>query len=120
MAEIPQAIQDAIDDARRGHRIHEYEGAALRLADVVEKYFCPDEPICKEHEPKQHRDGKPPWCRNCGLTAGYQEPVSRLRVPDPPTDKDICRICHKPINVSIFKGTGYCSVDCRKAGGDIT
>lgn len=30
------------------------------------------------HQPIQHRDGKPPWCPTCGLTAEGTEPVSRL------------------------------------------
>lgn len=29
-----------------------------------------------EHKPVQHRDGKPPWCNTCGMTAGYLVPVS--------------------------------------------
>ena len=38
--------------------------AALRdAADVVAVVTCPD------HETKQHRDGKPPWCNACGMTA---------------------------------------------------
>lgn len=34
--------------------------------------------LCKAHHPIQHRDGKPPWCNECGLTSGYQEPVLRF------------------------------------------
>lgn len=26
--------------------------------------------VCTDHQPKQHRDGKPPWCQACGRTAG--------------------------------------------------
>ena len=26
-------------------------------------------PTCTAHNPVQHRDGKPPWCNTCGLTA---------------------------------------------------
>lgn len=26
------------------------------------------------HITVQHRDGKPPWCDECGLTAGMQKP----------------------------------------------
>ena len=36
------------------------------------------EATCAEHQPIQHRDGKPPWCRACGLTAEFQKPVSTL------------------------------------------
>lgn len=25
-----------------------------------------------------------------------------------------CKVCHKPVRVQIFKGTGLCSVKCRK------
>lgn len=31
------------------------------------------------HQPVQHRDGKPPWCNTCGLTAEGKEPRSRFR-----------------------------------------
>lgn len=31
---------------------------------------------CENHKPVQHRDGKPPWCRECGLDKNYQEPIS--------------------------------------------
>lgn len=31
-----------------------------------------------EHKPVQHRDGKPPWCPICGLTADMTVPVSRF------------------------------------------
>lgn len=32
----------------------------------------------KPHEPAQHQDGKPPWCRRCGLTATYEIPESSM------------------------------------------
>lgn len=31
---------------------------------------------CNNHNPVQHRDGKPPWCDRCGLTAGFNKPRS--------------------------------------------
>lgn len=31
------------------------------------------------HIPVQHRDAKPPWCEECGLTADFKEPVSRFQ-----------------------------------------
>ena len=34
--------------------------------------------VCSNHRPIQHRDGKPPWCRICGLTADGKEPISRI------------------------------------------
>lgn len=33
---------------------------------------------CVNHKPIQHRDGKPPWCKECGLTADYRIPPSRF------------------------------------------
>ena len=34
---------------------------------------------CPDHNPVQHRDGNPPWCPRCGLTAAMTEPVSRFK-----------------------------------------
>lgn len=34
--------------------------------------------FCINHNPIQHRDGKPPWCRECGLTAAGDNPASRI------------------------------------------
>lgn len=31
-----------------------------------------------DHKPVQHRDGKPPWCKLCGLTADGKTPISRF------------------------------------------
>lgn len=31
-------------------------------------------PPCPEHNPVQHRDGKPPWCPVCHLTATWDNP----------------------------------------------
>lgn len=33
---------------------------------------------CPDHKPVQHRDAKPPWCDECGLTADYQIPVAKF------------------------------------------
>lgn len=37
-------------------------------------------PVEHEHNPIQHRDGKPPWCNSCGLTADFTFPVSRFGI----------------------------------------
>ncbi|MGO3887003.1 MAG: hypothetical protein ACTJHU_11970 [Mycetocola sp.] len=39
-----------------------------------------------DHKPVQHRDGKPPWCNVCGLTAGGTIPATKLiaQVPGGP------------------------------------
>lgn len=34
----------------------------------------PHEDLCMNHIPLQHRDGKEPWCRRCGLNKDYDEP----------------------------------------------
>lgn len=31
-------------------------------------------PPCDDHRPTQHRDMKPPWCPNCGLTRAWTNP----------------------------------------------
>lgn len=36
-------------------------------------------PVCEQHYPVQHRDGKPPWCASCGLTAEFEVPEGRLQ-----------------------------------------
>lgn len=41
-------------------------------------YAMPPDSDGHEHRPVQHRDGKPPWCRECGLTADFKMPVSRI------------------------------------------
>lgn len=33
---------------------------------------------CEDHRPVQHRDARPPWCNQCGLTAGGAKPLSWL------------------------------------------
>lgn len=33
---------------------------------------------CSNHQPRQHRDGKEPWCNHCGLTEDGREPHSRF------------------------------------------
>lgn len=42
------------------------------------KYAMPPESDGHEHLPIQHRDGKPPWCKECGLDAYFREPKSRF------------------------------------------
>lgn len=39
---------------------------------------APPAKACTNHKPVQHRDGKEPWCKECGLTARGFEPHSRL------------------------------------------
>lgn len=31
-------------------------------------------PPCPDHNPVQHRDGKPPWCPVCKLTSNWKNP----------------------------------------------
>jgi|SRR5690625_768744 len=42
--------------------------ADLSVTDNARAGQCPD------HKPVQHRDGKPPWCNRCGLTAAGTTP----------------------------------------------
>jgi len=36
------------------------------------------QPGCTDHNPVQHRDGKPAWCKRCGLTASFTVPEFRF------------------------------------------
>lgn len=38
------------------------------------------------HEPVQHRDGKQPWCADCGLTVDGLAPTPRRRTVKPPKE----------------------------------
>ena len=51
----------------------EHENRELSDYDDGIRESCPD------HNPVQHRDGNPPWCPRCGLTAAMTEPVSRFK-----------------------------------------
>lgn len=51
--------------------------AALEAAAVV-PVQTPPTSTCGDHRPVQHRDGKPPWCKSCGLTASFAVPHSRF------------------------------------------
>lgn len=48
---------------------------------VVLRTWCEElnlNPPCPSHNPVQHRDGKPPWCKVCRLTATWDNPhISR-------------------------------------------
>lgn len=66
-----QAVEVPVALGEIRQHVHHFERGRLvwHLFQVVP---------CSNHNPVQHRDGKPPWCRACGLTADYQEPRSRL------------------------------------------
>lgn len=45
-----------------------------------------------DHKPVQHRDGKPPWCKTCGLDADFRDPSAIPgTLPQPPGTPDIMR-----------------------------
>lgn len=70
--EIAEAMH-ARDDEDVDYLDHE---SALRYADAVLALLA-DQPTVdgarpwehEGHKPVQHRDGKPPWCRECGYTS---------------------------------------------------
>lgn len=44
---------------------------------IVLRTWCDElnqNPPCPDHNPVQHRDGKPPWCPVCRLTANWKNP----------------------------------------------
>lgn len=44
-------------------------------------YFNAIKP-CKDHNPRQHRDGKVPWCNECGLTENWYPPIGYSKLED--------------------------------------
>ncbi len=57
--------------------------AARQIREAIAQHPSPEayaatKPESHAHKPVQHRDGKPPWCHACGLTADGQMPVSRF------------------------------------------
>lgn len=51
--------------------------AAVVDGKVVLRTWCDElnvNPPCPDHNPTQHRDGKPPWCKVCRLTANWENP----------------------------------------------
>lgn len=41
-----------------------------------QQHTAPEAVPAHDHKPVQHRDGKPPWCKICGLTASFHVPRS--------------------------------------------
>lgn len=56
-----------------------YDGSVQdgALGDLLEEVGV-NAAKCSDHNPRQHRDAKPPWCRNCGLTKDFQVPKSKF------------------------------------------
>lgn len=50
------------------------EIVAYILGTPEERLKILDKPVCVNHKPRQHRDGKSPWCEACGMTAEYETP----------------------------------------------
>lgn len=81
--------QSQIDRASALHIRHRDSGecGVCRVAWPCETALAlkPSQPkvSCARHAPVQHRDGKPPWCPACGLTADGQEPVSPFSKKEP-------------------------------------
>lgn len=47
--------------------------------------YFDDVQACKDHRPVQHRDGKTPWCNNCGLTKDWRQPFGYFNREDQST-----------------------------------
>lgn len=45
-----------------------------RVVLMTYKDMLNENPPCKNHIPVQHRDGKSPWCKTCGLTSDWENP----------------------------------------------
>ena len=51
--------------------------ATVVEGQVVLRTWCDElnhNPPCPDHNPVQHRDGKPPWCPVCKLTSNWKNP----------------------------------------------
>lgn len=59
---------------------------------------------CDNHEPRQHRDGRRPWCRNCGLDAAGEVPPSRFPNQQPPQARPETPYVHAYPNSIITDG----------------
>lgn len=62
---------------------------------------------CSDHKPVQHRDGKPPWCKECGLTKDFRTPHSLFDTEvgkTAPMEGDYTVKVHRP-------GGGYSIID---------
>lgn len=65
----------------KGYSASPYRDAHLRGADAVLALFeeaRAGREVTHDHRPVQHRDGKEPWCKVCGLNRNHEEPYSRL------------------------------------------
>lgn len=58
----------------------------FKLSDAAFGSFNPNRPEFSiatnnphEHNPVRHRDGAPPWCNFCKLTADFRKPTSKLK-----------------------------------------
>lgn len=83
--------------------------------------------VCSDHKPVQHRDGKPPWCNKCGLTAHYTAPKSRFekKIEEPPpsnewmqtfTGKAFFPFTCQPEDINIFDIAHSLAMQCRYNG----
>jgi hypothetical protein len=83
-ATIPIAADiDATRDGVGVLRVDLVNLAALlhRVADSIaptQAELMVDSEAVHDHKPVQHRDGRPPWCNECGLTASFHEPKGRF------------------------------------------
>lgn len=73
------------------------------------------------------RLNSPEWeerCPYCRTKRPYLDPeqiaivekeyLMEIKPPSTIMNIEVCSYCGGPVLVSIFRGTGYCSVDCRK------
>ena len=81
-------------------------------------------PPCDDHVTVQHRDGKPPWCRKCGLTSTWQNPHESQK-KDPEDAVDIQLLKSQVLTAQRLVSTGLAelvrlqeSIEKIKAKGD--
>lgn len=57
------------------------------------------------HKPVQHRDGKPPWCNECGLTRDLQIPIWMFNKKENDNMVDTTTYVRKPFEVEAVQVT---------------
>lgn len=95
---IDRAIRYASENAglSNDERWEIRDEATRAVVEFLGERHEPEPLDCSIHKPVQHRDGKPPWCKECGLDANGNEPVSRLGKPEPVAPQPSENLVYEP------------------------
>lgn len=79
---IVQAEDERWDGSRSAVDFSTQVADAILAAGYRKVEVAVEDVACEDHEPIQHRDAKPPWCKTCGLTATFEKPESRFTITE--------------------------------------